>query len=162
MTPEVLSKIAEASVATEKSTGFPAIISAAQCILESGGLQHAPGNNCFGIKDTDRQPGCQYVFTNEFIHGIQTRCKLAFEVYPTLAACFLDHAMLLTGGYDPAHPNCYAPTWGRFRQHGDEWLFIQEMAKKYATDPGYAYKLLSLMTSRLAAAIDDARNGSAA
>ena len=60
-----LQQIAAASVVAEKKTGCPAELSAAQAILESGLLQRAPGNNCFGIKANSRAAGQQYVFTHE-------------------------------------------------------------------------------------------------
>src|SRR5438477_8715451 len=58
--------IAEAAVASERSTGCPAELQAAQCILETGWLKHAPGNNCFGIKSYGGASGRQLLNTREW------------------------------------------------------------------------------------------------
>jgi flagellum-specific peptidoglycan hydrolase FlgJ len=129
-------KIAEASVKCERETGCPAELSAAQAALESGWLQSAPGNNCFGIKDTDRYPGAQYKFTKELLNGEWKILKLTFEVYPTLADCFIDHARLVT-----SETNCYAEAWRRYRLDHDLDAYIDGVAKHYATDDGYAEKV---------------------
>ena len=153
-----LVKIAEASVIAERETDCPASLSAAQCILETGWLQHYPDNNCFGIKDTDRFPGAVYVFTKEFIKGEWKTLKLAFESYPTLADCFIDHGRLITGGFDPARPNCYRPAYEQYKLDRDAEAFATRISKFYATDPNYAGKILSLMGSlAVGLAIDKAR-----
>src|SRR6478672_2840811 len=61
-----LGRIAEAAVASEQSTGCPAELQAAQCILETGWLNHAPGNNCFGIKSYAGAFGRQLLHTREW------------------------------------------------------------------------------------------------
>jgi hypothetical protein len=69
MTPEqqvTVARIAAAAVQAEQSTGCPAEITTAQCILESGYLQHAPGNNCFGIKAYAGCFGTQLIDTHEW------------------------------------------------------------------------------------------------
>src|SRR5437762_5869262 len=58
--------IAEAAVTSERSTGCPAELPAAQCILETGWLKHAPGNNCFGIKSYNGAFGRQLLRTREW------------------------------------------------------------------------------------------------
>lgn len=47
--PEALPQIVAAAVAAERESGVPAVITAAQCAIESGWLDKAPGNNCFGV-----------------------------------------------------------------------------------------------------------------
>jgi flagellum-specific peptidoglycan hydrolase FlgJ len=62
LTPQqeaALSQIVAAAVASERATGLPAELSAAQCIFESGWLSRMPGNNCFGIKPDDHGAGVQ-------------------------------------------------------------------------------------------------------
>ena len=142
---EVLAKVAEASVAAEHETGCPAELSAAQCILETGWLQHYPDNNCFGIKDTDRYPGAVYVFTKEFLNGEWVTKKLAFESYPTLTDCFIDHGLLLTGGFDIHRPNCYRAAFTSYMEEADVEAFARRIAKYYATDPAYADLIIKLM-----------------
>ena len=131
-----LRRIAEAAVAAERKTGVPAEISAAQCILESAWLQVAPGNNCFGIK-AKADEHCQYCLTKEYLNGEWTGQKLAFATYPSLAACFAAHAMLLQSGV-------YAPAWRRYEANHDLDAYIRGIAEHYATDPGYAGKIYQL------------------
>ena len=131
-----LERIAEAAVLCEKETGFPAEVSTAQCILESAWLTQAPGNNCFGIKATDSN--AQYCVTKEFLNGTWQTCKLAFETYPTLAACFVAHANLIM------HGRPYADAWAGYQATKDLDAFIGAMAPVYATDPGYSKQILTL------------------
>lgn len=159
---EALVKIAEASVIAEQTDArhCPAELSAAQCILETGWLQHYPDNNCFGIKDTDRYPGAVYVFTKEFENGEWKTLKLAFESYPTLADCFIDHGRLITGGFVCGHPNCYYPAYNHYLVDRDVEAFARRISAHYATDPAYAGKIVSLMNREdLADAIAAARAG---
>src|SRR6476660_7388079 len=58
--------IAQAAVASENATACPAELQAAQCILETGWLKHAPGNNCFGIKSYQGESGRQLLTTREW------------------------------------------------------------------------------------------------
>jgi flagellum-specific peptidoglycan hydrolase FlgJ len=139
-----LKLMAEAAVASEKATGCRAEVSVAQCILESGWLKVAPGNNCFGIKDTDRYPGAQYLFTKEYANGEWQTLKLAFEAYPTLADCFTDHARLITGGFIPPKKNCYGAAFEAYKLDGDLDKFIRGIAKYYATAPTYADQIIQL------------------
>jgi flagellum-specific peptidoglycan hydrolase FlgJ len=130
--------IARAAVKSEKSTGLPAELTAAQCILESGWLEHAPGNNCFGIKDTDRFPGVQYKMTEEWRNGKLEDSREAFEVYPDLSDCFTDHANLLTG--NPA----YSVAWEVYLRGGSVLDLIQGISTRYATDKKYPSKIARL------------------
>lgn len=139
MTPDQmteLDRIAEAAVLCERNTDFPAEVSVAQCILESAWLTCAPGNNCFGIKATDDAE--QYCVTKEFLNGTWQTCKLAFETYPTLAACFIAHAKLLTTG------SRYAHAWAGYLVTRDLDGLIRAIAPIYATDPNYASEILTL------------------
>jgi hypothetical protein len=69
--------IAQAAVASEQSTGCPAELQAAQCILETGWLKQAPGNNCFGIKIYDGAYGRQLLHTREWFTDAETARFLA-------------------------------------------------------------------------------------
>src|SRR5437660_12429141 len=72
-----LGRIAEAAVASERSTGCPAELQAAQCILETGWLNHAPGNNCFGIKFYAGAFGRQLLHTREWFTNTEAARFLA-------------------------------------------------------------------------------------
>jgi flagellum-specific peptidoglycan hydrolase FlgJ len=155
---EALVKIAEASVIAEHATECPAALSAAQCIIETGWLQHYPDNNCFGIKNTDRYPGAVYTFTKEFIDGTWHTLRLAFESYPTLADCFIDHGQLLMGGFSIERRNCYHPAYVIYCADHDVEAFARRIAVFYATDPAYAELIVTLMKSnRVIEAIAEAR-----
>jgi peptidoglycan hydrolase FlgJ len=136
-----LKLMAKAAVDAEQTTGLPAELSIAQCIVESAWLKRAPGNNCFGIKDTERHPGCQYCLTKEFLDGTWQTVKLPFEKYQNLSACFSDHGNLLTGGYGP---NCYSGAWAQYKEDGNLDALILGVAKHYATDPDYA-KIITIL-----------------
>lgn len=162
MTPaeraDILAQIAAASVAAELATGCPSEISASQCIWESGWLKHQPpgSNNVFGLKNTDRFPGAAYVLTKEWRAGKLVPEMAAFEVYPSLAACFEDHGKLITGGNGG---NVYAKAWTQYKFDGDMDKWVQAIAPIYA--PGnkqYAGKILATAHSaEVEAAVKKAR-----
>lgn len=148
---EALRQIAQASVQAERETGCPAELSAAQAILESAWLTRCPGNNCFGIKDTDRYPSCVYCYTKEFLDGQWQTCQAAFEAYPTLGDCFVDHARLIQRGP-------YAAAWQQYQADRDLDRLIAGIARSYATDPAYAANVQRLARGpNVAAAIVTAR-----
>ncbi|MDE2099625.1 MAG: glucosaminidase domain-containing protein [Patescibacteria group bacterium] len=156
LTPEqqdALRRIARAAVASEKATGVPAELTAAQCIFESAWLTRAPGNNCFGIKRDGKGDGVQYVLTHEYLDGQWKQIPLAFEVYPNLAACFSDHSRLIQTGV-------YAPAWQKYSSDHDLDALIKGVAAHYATDPEYAKKIaLEANSSTVQLAVQAARQG---
>ena len=157
-----LTQIATAAVACEAETDFPAEISTAQCILESAWLTRmAAPFNCFGIKATDSSAA--YCITHEYLNGSWETCKLAFEAYPDLAACFAAHARLIISGKP------YRGAWEQYLTD-DPFLrvsqaashrldgLIQGIAPVYATDPNYAEQLLTLAHGpHVTAALEAAR-----
>ena len=130
-----LQTMAAAAVAAERATGCPAELSTAQCIVESAWLTRSPGNNCFGIKATDTN--CTYCQTKEYLNGQWSTLTLAFEAYAALADCFAAHARLLQRGV-------YLTAWNWYQQSHDLNSYIEGIAASYATDPGYASKILTL------------------
>jgi flagellum-specific peptidoglycan hydrolase FlgJ len=139
--------IAAASVACEQITMFPAEVSAAQAILESYYLQLMPAgsNNCFGIKATDSH--AVYTFTKEWVKdgrsaGHFITLNLAFESYPTLAACFAAHAALII------HGSYYTTAWQAYLKDHDIDSLVEGIAKHYATDPNYALKVIALYSQQ--------------
>jgi peptidoglycan hydrolase FlgJ len=146
-----LKQIAEAAVAAERETGVPAEISAAQCILESAWLQVAPGFNCFGIKARPADD-CQYCLTKEYLNGEWRTQRAAFATFPSLSACFAAHARLL-------RRSVYAAAWQQYQADHDLDKYILGVAEHYATDPGYAGKIIQLAHGpHLSAAIVEARH----
>jgi len=159
-------QIVEAALECEKATGIPAEVTAAQCILESGWLQHAPQNNCFGIKS---YPGCfglQLLKTDEWFTEVERvhflggkagrstilasgpnaagrclyECRDWFATFPTLADCFTEHSqLLLIGRYlDPLRV---------YREDGNIEAYVRAIAPIYATDPKYADKIMNIIQS---------------
>lgn len=153
-----LKTIVQAAIQAEKITGCPAEVSVAQCILESSWLEVAPNNNCFGIKNTDRFPGVQYQVTREYLDGSWKSKILAFEVYPTLKDCFVDHGFLITGGFKTSDKNCYYPAFEELARTGNIIKYVDNISHFYATDPHYAESVKEIMSLKVVIdAIHDAR-----
>jgi flagellum-specific peptidoglycan hydrolase FlgJ len=131
-----LERIAAAAVISEGFTRMPAALTTAQCILESDWLTRLAGpNNAMGIKGTDSSE--TYTFTHEFLNGKWELERLAFENYPTLAACFTAHAKLLQSGR-------YASSWSAYLATKDLDMFIADIAPIYATSPYYTAQVTTL------------------
>ena len=171
--------IAQAAVASAQATGCPAELQAAQCILETGWLSHAPGNNCFGIKSYPGESGRQLLRTREWLSDSELREFLAagagrtailiepvrrnaagrtlysvqdwFACFPTLGDCFARRAALFDSGR-------YAPHAAAYRADRDLEALVRGVASVYATDPAYADRLLALIRDpRVQAALSAAR-----
>ena len=181
MTPAqllALDQIALAAVQSERATGCPAELSAAQAGIESAWLTKMSGkNNCFGIKSNPGIPGRELVTTHEWF----TTAELAhftsmgdgrtakptgrasatrqqyqvqdwFAAFDTLAAGFAYHGALLQRGV-------YEPAWEAYQQNHDLDAYVREVAKHYATDPHYAMQVLSIARqASVAAAVMKFRN----
>lgn len=162
-----LQRIAAAAVECERVTGCPAEISAAQCILESGWLAKAPGNNCFGIKSAPRHARTQVLMTEEVIRPEQMgpddrvvkqmaggRLLISgprrFAAFETLAECFADHAALLTTGAP------YRKAWVQYQADHDLAELVRAIAPIYATGTAYAAALERLIAMP---AVQKALNG---
>jgi flagellum-specific peptidoglycan hydrolase FlgJ len=143
---EALAGFAASAVRAERLYGVPAEISVAQACVESAWGARVPGNNCLGIKANSRVPGSVEVATHECENGERKAVTCAFAAYPSLDACFEDHAILLS------HPP-YQAMLDRYHQSENLAAYIAEVARKYATDPNYAKLLLSLISMR---AVQDA------
>lgn len=169
LTPEQralnLEKIARASVAAERTAGVPAELCCAQCILESGWLEKAPGNNPFGIKARAGQASTP-VLTTEFLtpqqlgnvqaKGVEIRNVAPlvngkhkvllvdqFAAYATLDEAFLAYTALIVKG------KFFAPRFTRYQQHKSLPQFLKDLKgadgqPPYATDPNYDSKILAL------------------
>ncbi len=165
MTPEQqaanLAQIAQAAVKSEKLTGCPAELTAAQCILESGWLQFAPQFNCFGIKSYAGELGRQLLATWEVFTAEQLQAFLEqgdgrsavhtsgntyrvtdyFATFATLADCFVRRAMIWDIGV-------YAPAANDYKSDGSPGAlerYVRAIAIHYATDPAYGDKIMTLI-----------------
>jgi flagellar protein FlgJ len=114
----------------------------AQWILESKwGLCDLGANNFFGhtyaaTKKYLKNP--QYVIRIDryLLNGEWIKRQMRFSRYQDLAECFLVHGMYLSASplYQDAFNHVNSPE-----------LFARIIAKKYAADPDYAIKLITLM-----------------
>lgn len=114
----------------------------AQWILESKwGLCDLGANNYFGhtyaaTKKYLKNP--QYVIRTDryLVNGKWTKRQMRFSRYQDLAESFLVHGMYLSASplYRDAFNHVNSPE-----------LFVRIIAKKYAADPDYAIKLITLM-----------------
>jgi flagellum-specific peptidoglycan hydrolase FlgJ len=124
---------------TQQMTGVPASVILAQAALESGWGRHAPGNNFFGIKGQG-PAGSTLLWTRELHRGRMTRTLARFRRYPSPLESFLDHGRLLSEAPHFGHAMTHTDSPERFIQA------LQSGALKYATDPHYVEKILSVIT----------------
>lgn len=113
-------------------TGVPASLTIAQAILESAwgeSMLTRKGNNLFGIKGK----GGTYP-TKEVVGGVTITVDAQFRHYNSWAESIADHSRLLS-------TKRYRGLLGQ-----DYKTACKEVAKAgYATDPGYAKKLINLI-----------------
>ncbi len=154
---EFFSAYAHYAVESQLETRVPASVTLAQAALESGWGGRAPGNNFFGVKGvglvaeglrkmvreghyrdgfTPVPPDLQVLWTREWIGGRYVRVQDVFAAYPTPKESFDAHGRLL------ASRERYAQAF----QSQDGYGFARAVADAgYATDPGYAEKLVKLI-----------------
>lgn len=132
-------RILPQALETQALTGIPASVTMAQAALESGWGKHAPGNNFFGIKG--RGPaGSQKLSTREFINGRWQKTLATFRRYHDPLESFLDHAQVISEGRYLKHAMKHTGSAKEF-VHA-----LQSGTAKYATDPDYEAKIMSLIT----------------
>ncbi len=125
-----------------KATGVPASVTLAQAILETGwgGSSIGDAKNLFGIKGTG-PAGTTVVHTQECYNGSFVTIKDGFRKYNTWQESIDDHAKLVSGWI-------YKPAWDAYQANHDANAFARGIHQAgYATDPGYANKLINLMQS---------------
>ena len=125
-----------------KATGVPASVTLAQAILETGwgGSSIGDAKNLFGIKGTG-PAGTTVVHTQECYNGSFVTIKDGFRKYNTWQESIDDHAKLVSGWI-------YKPAWDAYQANHNADEFARGIHKAgYATDPGYADKLINLMQS---------------
>ena len=127
----------------KKTTGLPASIVAAQCILESGWGKHTPhdwmtgtrSNNFFGIKSDGTQP---YVksWTYEWQNGKYYKVLAKFRKYDTFVESLIDYGNFIYE--NPRYWRAIAWRLNARRYIKEIWL------AGYATSPNYVWKILSI------------------
>lgn len=118
-------------------TGVPASVTIAQAALETGwgGSTIGDARNLFGIKGTG-PAGSVSKSTREFLNGRYVTVQAKFRAYNSWSESIDDHSkLLLTARYRPAMS---------YKDNPD--MFATQLQRcGYATDPGYAKKLISIM-----------------
>ena len=139
-----LSAIKQGAMDGAKEGVLPSI-TAAQAILESGWgsseLAKAPNNNLFGIKDSEDWNGeIVTVPTQEYLNSDYITVNAAFRKYASWNDSVVDHAKFFTS--TEWRKNNYR----KVVNETDYRIAAQELKNAgYATDPGYAGKLISLI-----------------
>lgn len=139
---QFIASIGEAAVESQVQTGIPASVTIAQAILESywgSSRLSRDANNYFGIKaQTKAGPAGTVSFDVwEVIGGRNVVQTQPFRKYNTIAESFVDHGRFILEN------SRYASA---LAVRGDARQFAREINRDgYATDPGYAAKLIGLM-----------------
>lgn len=140
---DFIDKVAPEAVKLKATYQVLPSITIAQAILESDWGQSqltAKYNNLFGVKD-DRTENTKEMTTQEYLNGEWKTVTASFRVYASYRDSLLEHAQLFHKG----------TTWNANQyQHFLAAKNYQEAAKAletdgYATDPGYAEKLIELI-----------------
>lgn len=128
---------AAAALASSRTSGLPAGITVAQAALESAfgrSRLSREAHNYFGIK-AHRDHAWIELPTWEVVDNKRIRTSARFARYESMAACFADRDRLIL-----TLP-CYAAARAA---SSDPEAFTRELARRWATDPSYADKVLSI------------------
>lgn len=131
-------EIINAAVPVANDYGLYPSVMIAQGILESSGGQSALAsnyNNIFGVKYSSGTP--VYLPTQEYLDGVMTNVVEPFQAYGSVYEACLAQAQLLRGS------SYYSGAW---RENTSSYLDATAWLQgRYATDPGYAAKLNSII-----------------
>ncbi len=160
---DFISQYSQNAIDSMRTTRVPASVTLAQAALESGWGRHAPSLNFFGIKAGSSWTGQRQLLTTTEIHNdndqsrhpypeiisieaftdssgatkYRWRVKDYFRAYASATDSFNDHGNFLVNNsrYREA-----------FNHTNDGRQFAREIARAgYATDPGYADSLISII-----------------
>lgn len=134
-----IEQLGASAMQVSSSNDLYASIMVAQALVETGfgssQLSSAPYYNLFGVKEYSGGPSVT-MSTQEYLNGQWVTMNEPFAVYNSYAESFQAHATLLTGNYyagaRKSHTNSYQ----------DAAVYL---TGRYATDPSYASKLISLI-----------------
>ena len=132
---EFIAAATAAARASSATSGFPPGVTVAQAALESGwgNSQLARmANNYFGIK---ARPGHEAIDlpTVEYVDGAPVRSTAKFAKFVSMAECFAARDQMIASL--PAYAEARAAAQ-------DPEAFVCALARHWATDPGYAEKVL--------------------
>lgn len=136
-----------AAQASSSTSGFPVGITVAQAALESAfGASELSrvANNYFGIKGRTGHADVEFP-TIEYVEGAPVRSSARFAKYDSMLDCFRDRDRMLAtlAAYRDARAAARDPE-----------MFARALARHWATDPGYAEKILSVYREHGFAALD--------
>jgi flagellum-specific peptidoglycan hydrolase FlgJ len=157
VTVQFINDIGGAAQRIASKNDLYASVMIAQAILESKSGQSGlaqQGNNLFGIKGTYNG---QYVTmnTSEYVNGKWIEIAAQFRKYPSLSASLQDYADLLRNGLS-YNANYYAKVWKSNAATYKE--AAQALQGTYATDPNYASKLDTLISTYQLTNYDDGKS----
>ena len=150
---EVIAAIGPMFTEDQKNSGVLASVSAAQLILESGGLQSElaqNGNNCFGMKENlsgntwagSVWDGSIYTKeTSEWVNKQYVVVTANFRAYPSIVESVADHSAYLLGAMK-GDKKRYAGLKG-CKDHRKALQIIKDGG--YATAPDYVDKLMNMI-----------------
>lgn len=143
------------ALACQQKTGIHYHATLTQAALESGWGEQAPGNNFFGVKDTDGVNGNEQLLTTTEVlsrpdakfpvilsivkkaFGYLYTVKDYFRKYDTVEQAFTDHALFFQQN------SRYSRAWA---MRNDAEQFLREVARAgYATAPDYEQQLVSTL-----------------
>lgn len=150
-----IEQLGASAMQVSASNDLYASIMVAQALVETGfgtsQLSAAPYYNLFGVKEYSGGPSVT-MSTQEYLNGQWVTMNEPFAVYSSYAESFQAHANLLTGSY-------YA---GARKSHTNSYQDAAAyLTGRYATDPGYAGKLISLIQTYNLTRFDTPGSGSA-
>jgi flagellar protein FlgJ len=147
MTPDkFIDQILVGARTCQRTSGIPASFTIAQAALESSWGNRAPGNNLFGIKADPSWKGPTVpINTHEVLNDQRVAITAQFRAYASMGDSLVDHARFFLD--NPRYRQCF------LEKTGEGWARAAAKAG-YATDPGYADKLISIMRGRDLARFD--------
>lgn len=142
--PKIDNIYINAAKEANKIYGIPVSVSLAQFALESGYGKHDLGvNNFFGIKygKNVKADGFIEKKTKEFVKERYVTITAKFAKFDSVEGSFLEHARFLA-----EHPQLKRAMV--FKDNPEKFIYaLQDGKTKYATDPKYVEKLLSIIKS---------------
>lgn len=134
---EFLAAAVVAAKSRSAVSGLDAMVTVAQAALESNFGQSRlsqKANNYFGIKAKSGQPSVE-MRTWEVVNGKRIEIRARFAKFASMEECFAarDHMILRLPCYAEARACASDPE-----------AFVRALAKRWATDPEYAEKVLRL------------------
>ena len=146
-----INEVAPGAIETYQKYGILPSITIAQAILESGWGKSRIGNNIFGIKVGSNWKGkTRTAQTSEYINGKWVSTTATFRDYDSVAESIMDHAELVgTASRYEAVRNA--------KDYKEAARALQEAG--YATDPGYAQKLINIIEQNNLTMYDTGQGG---